>query len=155
MSGASGRNIATQSYDDSGRQNHSVITDTKEKDVKVTIYKMPDRVIPVIFLPGVMGSNLKNGDGDGNNKVWHADLYQGIDALSWVSESPSKRKQLLDPTTTEVDDSGKVLYSDQEDKMFPSRRQRGWGTVLYKSYVNHFMFYSLCLTMGIFCSITF
>ncbi|CNI13249.1 Lecithin:cholesterol acyltransferase [Yersinia massiliensis] len=131
MSGASGRNIATQSYDDSGRQNHSVITDTKEKDVKVTIYKMPDRVIPVIFLPGVMGSNLK---GELDKKIWHADLFKGVEALGWTTKTAKERKQLLDPQTSEVDDSGKVLYNDQEGKMFPSRRQRGWGSALYKSY---------------------
>jgi hypothetical protein len=37
---------------------YKVIATPKEKEQWLKLYKMPDRVIPVVFLPGVMGSNL-------------------------------------------------------------------------------------------------
>ncbi|ATM94510.1 PGAP1-like protein [Yersinia frederiksenii] len=131
MNDALGNNIAAQSYDDSGRQNYTVITDDKGKDVKATIYKTPDRVIPVIFLPGVMGSNLMDQSG---KPIWRLDSLAGT-AWDWVSVGAKKRKDLLSPERTFVDSGGKIEPEyESEVKQFGTRRDRGWGEVGYVSY---------------------
>ncbi len=84
-------------------------------------------MIPVIFIPGVMGSNLKSG----NKKVWQ---FSAASLKKWPLAKPEKRKFLLDPKTTMVDDSGDIVNEGVDGKKFPSRRARGWGTAFYKSY---------------------
>lgn len=119
-------------YDENGRAYYTLPNARTEENLVVACPKVAEKVIPVIFLPGVMGSNLKKAGLD--KKVWHADLYEGIDALAWTVKAKKERKALLDPTTTEVDLTGKVLYGGLEGKMFPTREERGWGSALYKSY---------------------
>lgn len=123
--------VIPPAYDAMGRPYFNVPNAKIDQNLIAVCPKVADKVIPVIFLPGVMGSNLK---GKFDQKVWHADLYKGADALGWVIINAEKRKQLLNPETTKVDDSGKVLYNDLEGNMFPSRQQRGWGSAFYKSY---------------------
>ena len=84
-------------------------------------------MIPVIFIPGVMGSNLKNEGGE----VWQ---FSASSLKKWPLANAKKRKQLLDPKTTTVDDSGAILNDEADGKKFPSRRARGWGSAFYKSY---------------------
>ena len=119
-------------YDENGQVYYTLPNARDEDDLVVACPKVAEKVIPVIFLPGVMGSNLKDSDSD--KKVWHADLYQGLDALRWIKETKEARKELLSPATTEVDLTGTVLYNDLEGKVFASREKRGWGSALYKSY---------------------
>lgn len=67
----------------------------------------PKRVIPIIFLPGIMGSNLRvNTDrqkqlGNSNNSVWLPDKVDEVGSLLYTG--PSRRQLLLDQETTEVD----------------------------------------------------
>ncbi|MCG7388820.1 hypothetical protein [Pantoea sp. ACRSB] len=119
-------------YDENGRAYYNLPNGRAEDNLVVACPKVAEKVIPVIFLPGVMGSNLKKIKSP--DKVWHADMYQGVDALAWLSRSKEQRKALLDPLTTEVDLTGKILYDDIDGRGFPSRAARGWGSALYKSY---------------------
>ncbi|QLK60065.1 hypothetical protein GE278_04370 [Enterobacteriaceae bacterium Kacie_13] len=119
-------------YDENGRAYYTLPNARAEDNLVVACPKVAEKVIPIIFLPGVMGSNLKKVGSD--KKVWHADMHEGVDALAWTIKAKKERKELLDPVTTEVDLTGKVLYSDLEGKMFPTREERGWGSALYKSY---------------------
>ena len=119
-------------YDETGRACYSLPNARAEDNLVVACPKVAEQVIPVIFLPGVMGTNLKKTDSD--QKVWRADLFQGTDALAWLSKSKEQRKALLDPLATEVDYTGRVLYDDLDGRGFPSRTARGWGSALYKSY---------------------
>lgn len=119
-------------YDENGRANYNLPNARAEDNLVVICPKVAEKVIPVIFLPGVMGSNLKKIDSD--KKVWRADLFQGADALAWLTKSKEQRKALLDLVSTEVDLTGKVLYDDLDGRMFTSRTARGWGSALYKSY---------------------
>ncbi|MFC0228695.1 lipase family alpha/beta hydrolase [Serratia aquatilis] len=123
--------IVLPQYDENGRVYYKTPIARADQNLVAVCPKVAEKVIPVIFLPGVMGSNLKNQEGEG---IWHANFYQGIDALLWLLNSSKERIQLLDPETTIVDDSGKILYNDQKEKMFPSREKRGWGEAFYKSY---------------------
>jgi hypothetical protein len=67
----------------------------------------PRRVIPIIFLPGIMGSNLRMSSSRqaklkvGNNAAWRPDKVTEIGSLGY---SGAARRQLqLDPEETEVD----------------------------------------------------
>jgi len=46
----------------------------------------PTKAIPVIFIPGIMGTNLKDSEG---KKVWRADLLMGMTYLRMVSRLKS------------------------------------------------------------------
>jgi pimeloyl-ACP methyl ester carboxylesterase len=124
--------IILPEYDENGQAFYTLPNARTEENLVVVCPKVAQKVIPVIFLPGVMGSNLKQVDS--NEKVWHADLFGGVDALAWIAKGPADRKKLLNPDATEVDLTGTVLYGDLEGKIFPSREARGWGSALYKSY---------------------
>ncbi|EJL88886.1 hypothetical protein [Pantoea sp. GM01] len=118
-------------YDKFGHPLYKVIATPKDKEQWLKLYKMPDRVIPVVFLPGVMGSNLMNPD-DGN-PVWTVNGNASM--LPWIGRGPAKRKKLLDPTKTVVDPSGKIETESLEERLlFKSRRERGWGEVGAMSY---------------------
>lgn len=56
--------------------------------------KAPSRVIPVIFVPGVMGSNLR-GTGKSRTVQWLLDSAGSM--LNWVSKGPAYRKTHLRP----------------------------------------------------------
>ena len=82
-------------YDKFGHPLYKVIATPKEKEQWLKLYKMPDRVIPVVFLPGVMGSNLMSPDG---KSIWKVDGTWSM--KSWLVRGAEERKKLLDPTKT-------------------------------------------------------
>ncbi|TFW13320.1 hypothetical protein E4L98_29315 [Duganella callida] len=67
----------------------------------------PKRVLPIVFLPGIMGSSLRMSAArqaelkKSNNIAWKPD--SGFDALKMVNATPAQRQLQLDPDTTEVD----------------------------------------------------
>jgi hypothetical protein len=66
------------------------------------------KLVPIIFLPGVMGSNLK--DKETNEKVWRLDSeFSALPWLLWKIGDAEARKEKLDPQKTEVDDRGEVV----------------------------------------------
>ncbi|MEG1089734.1 MAG: hypothetical protein RR184_06590 [Citrobacter sp.] len=108
-----------------------VTTDAKEKDAKAVIYKIPDRVIPVVFLPGVMGSNLLGAD---SKSLWRLDSSVGA-AWDWAVKGAEDRKRLLHYKRTSVDDGGKISEASQREQMlFLSRKKRKWGEAGFISY---------------------
>jgi hypothetical protein len=79
-----------------------------------TIFMMPpSRVIPIIFLPGVMGSNLRMSKARTaeihvkNDIAWRPDtlgattLFTNVKTASFLT--PEERQMKLDPDETEVD----------------------------------------------------
>lgn len=114
-------------WDDNGKFHYSLTPQRKEKNYVAVCLVPPEKVIPVIFIPGVMGSNLKNQ----KSEVWQ---FSASSLRKWPFASPEKRKFLLDPKTTTVDDSGEIVNDGADGKKFPSRRARGWGSAFYKSY---------------------
>ncbi|MBI0032215.1 hypothetical protein H3S75_13320 [Gilliamella sp. B14384G15] len=157
-------NCQSEIFNTRPRSNEDVVQMHIEKERKV---------IPIILLPGVMGSNLKlksvNGDNN-SRKVWRIDTP--LNMTKWllpILGNAKRRKCLLDPKKTEVDDRGRVIeaaskeisslqftYNQRsndeessidldeegkkadenhpENKLFGTRRERGWGTVGYFSY---------------------
>lgn len=114
-------------WDDNGQFHYELFSQAKEKKHVSFCLVPPEQVIPVIFIPGVMGSNLKNGDGE----VWQFSIPS---LTKWPLANARKRKELLNPATTMVDYSGEIANNDADGKKFPSRRKRGWGSAFYKSY---------------------
>lgn len=157
-------NCQSEIFNTRPRSNEDVVQMHIEKERKV---------IPIILLPGVMGSNLKLKSVNGVNnsrKVWRIDTP--LNMTKWllpILGNARRRKCLLDPKKTEVDDRGRVIeaaskeisslqstYNQRsndeessidldeegkkadenhpENKLFGTRRERGWGTVGYFSY---------------------
>jgi PGAP1-like protein len=105
----------------------------------------PDDVLPVIFVPGIMGSNLKTTGR--NESVWRLDnssdllnvgplknVPVGL-AGDMINRGAGDRQTALNPATVEVDPSGAVpkqlvgsVYS------LDRYRSRGWGEVGEGSY---------------------
>lgn len=111
---------------------YSVVTDIKHKNTVAKVYKLPERVIPIVFLPGVMGSNLKNKNGEA---VWVADAIASPNLLSWIGRKAEQRKKILDPNNTFVFNGGDIEPEGAKERaMFTSRRERGWGEVVAMSY---------------------
>ncbi|MGV8003151.1 hypothetical protein QPK14_13905 [Photorhabdus temperata subsp. temperata] len=129
MADSSEKIVVQPVYDEHGRLYYPLVNAPSEKNLTAICYKVPNRVIPVIFLPGVMGSNLQNKRG---NEVWRVDGYGSM--WGWVIKGSETRKKLLDPENTEVDSRGRVDDNDKEGPKFPSRKERGWGEVAYMSY---------------------
>lgn len=68
----------------------------------------PKRVLPIIFLPGIMGSNLRMSParqaemGKKNNIAWRPD--NTLECIALVNATAATRQNQLDPNATEVDE---------------------------------------------------
>ena len=90
---------------------------------------VPDRIIPVIFVPGVMGSNLR-GVGKATGTKWLLDSMSSM--APWMAQGAEKRKRTLTPATMEVDDSGNL---PEGTRQLPEElKRRGWGEIGAMSY---------------------
>ncbi|HBY0494121.1 TPA: hypothetical protein MIO55_08460, partial [Klebsiella pneumoniae subsp. pneumoniae] len=70
------------------------------------------RVIPVIFLLGIMGTNLKENSEEKNAKaVWRYDSETSLLGWTLPSSGPKERKQLLHPERVKIDNRGRILLS--------------------------------------------
>lgn len=155
---------------------------TSDNTLHTLLIEKKRLIVPVIFIPGVMGSNLKEKTGKINSKkVWCLD--DPLSVLGWALPyygNARARKLELDPNKTMVDDRGKIteafdaevarikkeyslkisslgndkshrsevrrleqerqqkieeaIKNNPENRLFGSRRARGWGTVGYMSY---------------------
>lgn len=114
----------------------------------------PNHVIPVIVVPGIMGTNLRarrvprlsrkdderNGAVAPGGEVWRPPngMQGGLNAsFEWRRIDPATRQQLFDGPTLEVDDGGPVTLPEPVDGYVLTEgevRQRGWGEVHKDSY---------------------
>jgi pimeloyl-ACP methyl ester carboxylesterase len=109
----------------------------------------PSKVIPVIVVPGTMGSNLRAATSPAlqanevltpGEPAWRAPntMLDGIKtARKWKGFTPKTRQLMLDSGTLEVDTRGDILlplearnYGMTETEV----RERGWGEVHWDSY---------------------
>jgi len=96
----------------------------------------PPDVIPVIFVPGVMGSNICQKDG--SEKVWSppnsavSGVWAGITGGFW---SAKKRHVVFDPDNTEVDPTGPCPISPYNYWIDEGEaKRRMWGALHADSY---------------------
>jgi pimeloyl-ACP methyl ester carboxylesterase len=116
--------------------------------------KPSNHVIPVIVVPGIMGTNLRaklnprpmrrikeeNGKAKPGGAVWRPPngMQEGLKAKTkWSEISPSDRQQLFDGPTLEVDDGGPIALLDSVEGYEldeKTMRKQGWGEVHADSY---------------------
>lgn len=118
-------------FDQEGNANYKLFSTPKGGGVIQQCVVYPEYVIPVVFIPGVMGSNLK-GRKDDADSIWRLDSDGGI-LGDWFGVNSSVRKQMLNPAETTVDKNGRVDHKD-EPFLLKTRRERGWGTMAFTSY---------------------
>ena len=123
---------------------HTVATPVAFK-VRARVTIGSRKVIPVIFVPGSMGSNLRaranlnKRDDDAlrpGEPAWRppnhlAGKYREADV--WETRAPALRQRILDPAILEVDPDGELdfpLCGLDADVM----RERGWGEIHADSY---------------------
>ncbi|PHV06024.1 hypothetical protein CSQ96_18360 [Janthinobacterium sp. BJB412] len=113
------------------------------------LLKIPSsKVIPVIVIPGIMGSNLcattdptkpANKALKPGEAAWRPPNgpNAGLDeAKQWRKRLPKQRQQILDPDTLDVDDTGLLAGSPDARVGFDAAvaKERGWGQVHFSSY---------------------
>lgn len=120
------------------------LTPTESSDlVKIVVQ---DRVLPVIFVPGIMGSNLMDLSGD---PVWRLDT--GLGGVPWslarkvAPMGPGRRQRLMHPDRTQVDPNGQVpstaagtISGRSGREREAAYRERFWGEIgdgPYHSYL--------------------
>lgn len=122
----------------------SVLTGTNLK-VRALCLTTPDLVVPVLFVPGIMGTRLKIKN-QPKGLAWcppESNLDAIILVLRHLAKSAADRQKVLDPNNTEVDDNGPA-YPDESSKALLAiapgatdaerAKWRGWGQLYGKSY---------------------
>ena len=125
--------VITPKFDKNGFALYDSITSPSD-DTYAIAYVVPDRVIPVIFVPGVMGSNLAKKNkktSDSQAPIWLLNSLEGM-AQDWILTKANKRKELLRPEVTEVYRGGSISEGTMQTK--EELLRRGWGEVGYTSY---------------------
>jgi pimeloyl-ACP methyl ester carboxylesterase len=119
-------------YDNKG--NASWDTRMSAPDNSVAVVNMiPDRIIPVIFLPGVMGSNLIEKGKERSKAVkWLLDGPTTAAEWAYATKTAAFRKRHLNPAVMEVDTGGAL--ADGTPLPAEELRRRGWGEVGAMSY---------------------
>lgn len=96
-------------------------------------YKQADRVVPVIFVPGIMGSNLIEKGANPEKAIkWRMDSSESASEWMWPTRGAQFRKRYLRPDVMEVDSGGHV----PDGLCVPTEelRRRGWGEIGAMSY---------------------
>lgn len=97
-----------------------------------------DKILPVIFVPGIMGSNLMSNDGR-RDPVWRLDTTFGEPAglaRRMSFNGPAARQRMMHPARTAVDSRGSVpgraVGSVSRKSQYSD--ERFWGEVAEGSY---------------------
>lgn len=128
-----------RSYDEDGLPVWHSQTSPTSMTTRAECLMHPDRIIPVIFVPGIMGSNLKSKDVTRSKKIvniWRPDLTGAVTKI--IGLSPAGRKTVFNPENVQVDRdidvNGQRLANATNG--FPAKliQVRGWGTIFWGSY---------------------
>ncbi|WP_109483462.1 hypothetical protein [Paraburkholderia sp. C35] len=99
----------------------------------------PDRIIPVVFVPGIMGSNLKAIDtskAQNVSNVWRPDSKSAV--VKTITLSPADRQVVFNPSNVKVDGDlvvkGERVTNATNGFSDALLKTRGWGTVYWQSY---------------------
>ncbi|MES2742427.1 MAG: hypothetical protein V4754_15965 [Pseudomonadota bacterium] len=132
--------IVPMAYDDDGFPVWSTPLTPSQNPKKAMVLAMPDHVIPVIFIPGIMGSNLKVTQNISKIKI-------DAGAIAWRPDgaglknarlTAATRQLLLDPENTTVDTrinvDGTSYVTPFPGMSLKCAELRGWGGIYWKSY---------------------
>lgn len=113
---------------DDGSVHYPSVTSPPDDSIAVC-YMVPSRIIPVIFVPGVMGTNLM--DASAKKAIWLADSTWSV-VKDWGGRGPKKRKEGLGPNVTSVFSDGEIPAGTKRTEK--ELHRRGWGEVANMSY---------------------
>ena len=91
----------------------AISTDLSSKNKIASIPINDYRIVPIVFLPGIMGSNLKNNR---DKVIWRYDDSLSLLGWSLPSSGPKERKKLLHPDKVQVDNRGVIISSQQQEQ---------------------------------------
>lgn len=119
------------SYVDSGNSKAIGYVTPKDDKSPQSARVLAKRAIPIVFLPGIMGSNLRmsaesqRAFGKENNIAWHPD--RKLEMIALLKASPAERQLQLDPETTEVDtyDDGLAPTGDRSESAAERQKCEG------------------------------
>ena len=127
---------------------HTVLTPTALK-TRGLFTLPPSKIVPVIVVPGIMGSNLRAATSPAkkankalspNEEAWRPpnNLKQDLNAWrTWQKRDPGIRQQVLDGEALEVDNRGDITLP-KEARDFgvveDEARERRWGELHWDSY---------------------
>lgn len=119
------------------------------------VKKGPKYIVPVIFVPGIMGSNIIHNNGD---KVWFPPNGASalIDVIKSIFRTAKDRQEQLDPLETKVSNAGDIKIKKKKLKNFSEEkaRARGWGTIWWTGYGDILMYLEKHLNQEIFVETT-
>jgi pimeloyl-ACP methyl ester carboxylesterase len=131
-------------HEDGSLRARTVLTPTSFK-TRGLVYKGSDKVVPVIFIPGTMGTNLRVRrdvilppgyplkPGEAAWRPPNNDAAAWMYADAWKRRKPAQRQLILHPDYVEVDDTGELDIPHchlEKNVMF----ERGWGEIFNGSY---------------------
>ncbi|WGS51928.1 alpha/beta hydrolase [Paraburkholderia sp. D15] len=132
--------LASKTDKDGHSAAQAPLTPADDTRVKETLHCVRP-TIPVIFIPGVMGSPLATKDS--GDMAWSAPntdtITSGLAGLcsliaGWF-RSASSREKLFDPHTVTVTPLGPLIDLDKDSPLTKDEaRRRGWGSVYRSSY---------------------
>jgi pimeloyl-ACP methyl ester carboxylesterase len=135
-------------HGEDGKTLHFASCTTPTNDQRPTCIVCPSNdVVPIVFVPGIMGSNLKakvnilNGDDKvvvaKDTPIWRVDGVGSM--LGWLSKGADEYQLRLQHNKVAVDDRGAIptdgllVFRRQQTPMAhlsaQQARERGWGTV--------------------------
>lgn len=138
------RRVLTQHNPD-GSYTAQSVTSSPEFKIRAECLIPSRLVVPVIFVPGIMGTRLKVARREGQSAWFPPEgTWEGLkQVLQNLLRDAAARQRLLDPTATEVDDNGVArpdpeiakLLGDAPGETDDERgKWRGWGQVHAASY---------------------
>ncbi|MCC2955711.1 hypothetical protein LK542_08800 [Massilia sp. IC2-477] len=100
--------LPAQQHPGAARKAEGFVTPIQDKKPQCA-RMLPKRVLPIIFLPGIMGSNLcmsaarQKQLGKSDNISWRPDVLGPTNITGAATETPAERQLRLDPLQTTVD----------------------------------------------------
>lgn len=120
---------ATQPLSQQSTKSGGVVATTRmspvDQKVRGQMTIRPATVVPVFFVPGIMGSNICNKTT--KKSVWNTNSTWAL-AKQWAFRQSDTRQRLLQFTECEVDDTGEFPGPSATVPDAATARKRGWGT---------------------------
>lgn len=121
----------TQEHGEDGTITSSTCLSPTDNNTRGMMCVRPTTVVPVIFVPGIMGSNLR--DKQTGDSIWNVDSKVAI-IFQWIFRSARTRQAKLVPDRAEVDNRGSWFGQSATVSDENVAKLRGQGTTSRASY---------------------